>query len=315
MAEQLMSLICDGVNSCISPSGLTEMLCMLMEGARNNTKTQILAALDNVYKKGQTKHKNVSSAIFVDRWYFDHWTSNNCIKSLDFYSGEAFKCINNWAEKATNGKIKNIFQNDDSFRDTKCVFINVVYFKGFWKQPFENTCTNIFHTLNDGDVDVSMMSCDGYFNVSDDGNVIKLPYCDKRTVMYVVLNGTDWRKPLSAKHVEVYLPKFKIEAKYSLNDALRKMGVVDLFELGKCDLTGFTNEEFNHLYASKIEQMTYINVDELGTEAAAVTSGICVDGCLPDPDVIFRADHPFRYYIVDENKEVMFAGQCVNPVA
>lgn len=310
-----MSFICDDVNSCISPLGLTEMLRMLMEGARNNTRSQILAALDNVYEKEQTEHKNVTSAIFVDTSYFNHWTSNRCIKRLDFHSGDAFKCINNWAKDATNGKIKNVFENDDSFRDTMCIFINAVYFKCFWKQPFEDTFTDIFHTLNEGDVDVSMMSCYGYFNVSDDGNVIELPYRDERTVMYVVLNGTDWRKPLSVKHVNVYLPKFKIEAKYTLNDALCQMGVVDLFKAGKCDLTGFTNEEYNRLYASKMEQITYINVDELGTEAAAVTGCVCVDSCLPAPDVTFRADHPFRYYIVDENQDVMFAGRCVNPVA
>ena len=64
-------------------------------------------------------------------------------------------------------------------------------------------------------------------------------------------------------------------------------------------------------YLDSILQNTYMNVDENGTEAAAVTvGGMGGSAAIPDEPIPFVADHPFYFAIVDEiNNEMLFAGQ------
>lgn len=49
-----------------------------------------------------------------------------------------------------------------------------------------------------------------------------------------------WTHPakMSPTEVEVKLPRFKLEATYDLNEALRSLGMVDVFDVTKSNLSG-----------------------------------------------------------------------------
>ena len=72
------------------------------------------------------------------------------------------------------------------------------------------------------------------------------------------------------------------------------------------------NPDYN-TYLMTALQKTYIEVDENGTEAAAVTMGAMggTTSAMPQPElVVFRADQPFVFFIRDDkNDQVLFIGE------
>ena len=117
---------------------------------------------------------------------------------------------------------------------------------------------------------------------------------------------------LALARMAVALPKFQFESEYknNLKAALQAIGLTAPFDGGLC------------IYASggcalidKIIQKTFINLNEDGVEAAAVTAIILVSG-LPPPEtpILFMADHPFQFFIYDSTEElVIFEGRVGNP--
>ena len=52
--------------------------------------------------------------------------------------------------------------------------------------------------------------------------------------------------------VEVSLPKFKLESEIDLNDNLKAMGMVEMFDKNKADFSGMTGGVNKNLYVSKV---------------------------------------------------------------
>ena len=112
--------------------------------------------------------------------------------------------------------------------------------------------------------------------------------------------------------VNIGLPKFKIEYDTSLVQALQQFGVRDAFIPEIADFSGIAKD----LFITDIIHKTYISVDEIGTEAAAVTA-ITMDNATAMPeqkeekDVIL--DRPFAFAIIDlENNTIFFSGKITN---
>jgi serpin B len=109
----------------------------------------------------------------------------------------------------------------------------------------------------------------------------------------------------------VELPKFKIEAKFDLIEKLEKLGIKDLFNGKKADLSGFTGSK--GLYASAMIQKAFIEVNEEGSEAAAATGMIVSSRSLSEP-ASFICDHPFLFFIRDSKTGlVLFMGRVLDP--
>ena len=115
--------------------------------------------------------------------------------------------------------------------------------------------------------------------------------------------------------VSLALPKFRIEYSLGLTDILKALGMVDAFDAGKANLGKIMDLEKlgENLFVSDVLQKTYIDVDEKGTEAAAVTAILVkTTGALinqPDP-IEFTADKPFYFAIRDNTSgELLFVGR------
>ena len=250
------------------------------------------------------------------------------VDNLDFASSDAVNMVNNWAYDRTNGKIEDIV---DNFDDATVLFLaNALYFKGTWKYRFDpnETIEDVPFYTDNGTENVEMMFMDNtnfsYF-ANDIFSSVLLPYKNDRYQMMVLLphqnyNTEDISEELSVTNLEnwleaytetkltVQLPKFKMEYKNELNDELIELGIQSAFDSN----ADFSNINSNaDLQISKVIHKTFIEVNEEGTEAAAVTGVEIVVTSAPPS---FIANKPFLYLIRDSfTGSICFMGKVGRP--
>ncbi|XP_076991402.1 serpin B11 isoform X3 [Tamandua tetradactyla] len=249
---------------------------------------------------------------------------------------ETRETINAWVESKTYGKVKNLFAKGTIDSSSVMVLVNVIYFKGQWKNKFEERETiKAPFQLSDGkSVIVEMMHQTGMFKLAFIGEpqmqVLELPYVNNRLSMVILLpvglaNLKQIEKQLNLKtfqkwtsssnmvkrEVEVHIPRFRLEIKYELNTLLRSLGMTDIFDQMKADLSGISPAK--HLYLSKVIHKSYVDVNEEGTEAAAATGDSVGVKRLPIR-AQFMANHPFLFFIrhIDTNT-ILFCGRLTSP--
>ncbi len=258
-------------------------------------------------------------------------------RELDFSTPEAVDTINDWVETRTNGLIDEMVEYPIDPM-TVLFLINAVYFLGEWSEPFNPDLTqnDIFHGPKGEIADVPFMQRnDDYAYLEKEGEfqAVRLPYGEKeRLAMYVFLPhgqrslsefvaGLDgdtwyeWQGQFKTMEGHLALPRFSMEYEKSLNDVLQAMGMDIAFDESRADfLDMVVRDEGPRLYISEVKHKSFIEVDEVGTEAAAVTSvEIRVESAPLD---YFRMDvnRPFFFLIHDrETNEILFTGTVVDP--
>ncbi|MEX0862290.1 serpin family protein [Nitrosopumilus sp.] len=249
------------------------------------------------------------------------------IESVDFSSKEkSLDIINQWADTKTRGKIKKIFDALDP--NTKLAITNAIYFKGNWSEPFdkEKTVMSDFHVTPKVTVQVPMMeSKTTFYNIAinDLVQILELPYYGDRLSMIILLpkdptgmtslegdlsadNLNKWKEEMHKKKIKLYMPKFKLETTYDLKYLLQEMGIHDAFD--DADFGGISN---SGLYIDKAVHKAIVDINEEGTESAAVT-GILVAESGP---LEFTLDRQFIFLIQDnETGSILFIGKVVDPL-
>lgn len=254
------------------------------------------------------------------------------IEGLDFASPSALNTINKWASDNTNGKIPKVL---DGISDDAVMFImNALYFKGDWSYQFDKSKTSErpFYPDNLPSVNVPTMNGEVGAKVvyRDKFRAIEMPYGRTNFTMIVIvpedglksfnssLNPDLWNSLTSElDELEefgkciVYFPKFKFSYEKFLNNQLQAMGMVDAFIPYVADLSGISDAE---IFVSFVKQNTFVEVDEVGTEAAAVTTiGIELTSMPPQPKE-FVIDRSFIFAIRERTTNtLLFIGQVVNP--
>ncbi|XP_026148558.1 leukocyte elastase inhibitor-like isoform X1 [Mastacembelus armatus] len=264
------------------------------------------------------------------------------LESVDFKTSyEAARLnINNWVEKKTQGKIKDVLASGVVDSLTRLVLVNAIYFKGNWNKQFnESATTDAQFRLNKNNTKpVKMMHQKTKFPLTFipelSCQILEMPYKGKELSMLIFLpneiadNSTgleklekeltydkfvEWTRPDMMDEVEVCvgLPRFKMEEKYDLKTVLVSMGMVDAFDERKSDFSGMSPA--NDLFLSKVIHKAFVEVNEEGTEAAAATAAIMMLRCAMRP-ATFVADHPFLFFIRhNPTKSVLFAGRYCSP--
>lgn len=111
--------------------------------------------------------------------------------------------------------------------------------------------------------------------------------------------------------VAISFPQFTMEDSYDLNSVLQDMGIKDIFDETKADLTGISKSPNLHL--SRIIHKSFVEVDEMGTEAAAASGAVAAEKSLPSW-VEFNADHPFLFFIRhNPTHTILFCGRVYSP--
>lgn len=113
------------------------------------------------------------------------------------------------------------------------------------------------------------------------------------------------------RELEVHIPRFKLEIKYELNSLLNSLGMTDIFNEIKADLSGIS--PVDGLYLSKVIHKSYVDVNEEGTEAAAATGDSFLVKRLPIR-ARFLANHPFLFFIRHSpTNTILFCGKLASP--
>lgn len=263
------------------------------------------------------------------------------LESLDFRNPErARRTINNWVEKQTRKKIVDLISAGVLQENTRLVLTNAIYFEGGWASEFSKQATQkaTFHLTAEETIDVLTMEQQKNFPYTEDADaqVLALPYRGNELSMVVVLpkkneglatvesNLTNdryegWMKDLGrARPIITYLPKFKLKSQFRLSGALKSMGMKTAFSHA-ADFSAMSKNE--RLSISAVIHQAFVEVDEVGTEAAAATAigvaptaSIIEDQEPPEP-ITFRADHPFLFMIRDNRTSaILFMGRMQHPV-
>ena len=263
------------------------------------------------------------------------------MSSLDFTENEkAARTINDWVKTQTQDKITDLIPADSLNALTRLVLVNAVYFKADWAAQFEKdrTVPGRFWVTETESKEVEMMSMKGHemdFARLDqlDSSMVELPYKGNRIVMQLILPGErtgvyDLENKLTEVDlpslfsqnkkdikVDLRLPRFKLSHSLTLSDSLKQMGMEDMFNKDKADLSGITGEN-DGLYVSTVLQKVFVEVNEEGSEATAATELTIRRRCLPPPNQKFNVDHPFLFIIRDRlTGMILFQGRVVDPSA
>jgi serpin B len=265
----------------------------------------------------------------------------------DFYDGafnevnfvalpdEAVKSINAWVSDKTREKIKELMRRDCINADTRLILTNAVYFKGQWVELFDraDTTDEDWHGP-DGISKVPMMHRKGgyYHYYQGDGfQALDMPYEGFELSMLIVLptkkdglTALEMRFTAEGMYRQVVdgldqeegiivsLPRFTLEAEFRLKPVLCALGA----ELAFSDEADFSGIGEEPLQISEVIHKAFVEVNEEGTEAAAATgvsAGLCLVRPATEP-VVFKADHPFLFFIRDrDTNAVLFSGRLLDP--
>jgi serine protease inhibitor len=254
---------------------------------------------------------------------------NAAIREMDFSRPDAKDIINEWILQNTGGRIKKAL--DFIPPEIVMYLINAIYFKGAWLFEFDpqNTYAADFTTPY-GSRTCQMMSHPEatlmYFR-TDDFQAVDLPYGNGKFSMSVFLpaaglsvddfitqfTDTRWKQWIvrfDSTTIQLGLPKFKVEYGTLLNDVLTTMGMGVAFT-GAADFSRINPG--GGLYISRVIHKTFVEVNEEGTEAAAVTIVEMLESASPATARMI-VDRPFVFVIWDHTTgAILFIGKIVEP--
>jgi serine protease inhibitor len=254
------------------------------------------------------------------------------VNALDFNDPDAIDVINGWVNNKTHGLIEKIF--DSMHPDAVMYLVNAIYFKGIWKHEFEEskTVNEIFYNSAGTEISTDYMkqSISLKTLVTDRFTMAELPYGQGNFSMTVLLphegfttddvadsltqeNWDFWISQLYMREVDLSLPKFKFEYKKQLNDVLTSLGLGIAFT-DFADFSGINGT--GGLQISKVMHKSFIEVNEEGTEAAAVTGVEIIVESLPETPLQFHVNHPFVFALRETTTgAVLFLGKVQDPTA
>lgn len=313
-----------------------------------NERRSAFAALYNHINEPSTAYElSTANALWVQQEYVLRDEYIDTLKR--YYVGEAQNVhfrnapqeaalkINTWAAENTQGKIPTLLEPNVLTENTRLVLTNAIYFKGQWEYAFDAKSTKEENfILNSGDaVQAPLMQQRNNaalfpYAETDELQILEMPYKGDRLSMMVLLPKDqnaleslersltieqldEWRKAVKKQRVDIWMPKFSFNTHYRLNETLKNLGMPTAFTEGSADFSGIDTTQ--ELYIQFVVHKAMIDVNEKGTEAAAAT-GVGGGGITsaPPPAPLFRADHPFLFFIQDQETGILlFFGRMEDP--
>nr|DBA24618.1 TPA: hypothetical protein GDO54_012248 [Pyxicephalus adspersus] len=268
-------------NLFFSPLSISSALAMVYLGAKGNTAAQMSKVLQ--FEKAKNVHSSFQSLITeINKPGTDYLlrTANRLYGEKSFAFLEVTLTPTSVGKRTedvhegTDQAIPEVLSQGSVNSTTKLVLVNALYFKCDWAEKFN---------------------------------------AEQTTEAPFMLNKfQEWTHPdnMYPINVNVHLTKFKLEDSYKLKSVLSSLGMVDVFDASRADLLGMLRSK--NLYLSEVVHKTFVEINEEGTEAAAVTAGIAMMCMLREEE--FNANHPFLFFIRhNETKSLMFAGRYSSP--
>lgn len=249
------------------------------------------------------------------------------LKQVDFKDSSLKKQMDKSICDATHGLIKELGLQLNE--DTVAVIADILYFKASWSSPFDkyDTKDQVFYgTKGKQKVPMMKQTDDYYYQETSSYQLVCLPYrCfvedDVRFTMRVYLpkpkHSFDevlseiWDSEFSPctelQEVKLSLPRFSVESNIDMKELLPELGLDCIF-----NSNDLIPESIKDLRVQQFIQQIKVEVNESGTEAAAVTSMCCEVGCAPferPEPIVMKVNRPFMFEIAEEStKTILFAG-------
>ena len=346
-------------NTFISPASIYLALAMAYNGARGNTQKAMAECLkanhisiNELNRFGKEfmgyLHSmkndvtiNIANSIWIRH---DFRVLPDFIRrNADSYSAlvknitmnqQGLRTINQWIEKKTQQKIKDMLKRIDPA--AVMFLVNAIYFLGNWEKKFDERLTRDydFHLAEGGKIKTKTMNQFGDFPYyeNEDFQAVRLDYKNKKLGMVLVLPREG--KPLSGllrtlsffgqydkiianlnrRKGSVFIPRFKFKYSKDLIPVLKSMGMGVAFT-SAANFTGINPN--GRLFINLVQHDAFVEVNETGTEAAAATIVGFARTSAPQYQVrpfVFRADRPFFYFIADNERKIpLFMGTLYKP--
>lgn len=280
-------------------------------------------------------------------WFQEEWVTEPEYLQLleDYYNAPPFfvdfrteyeatrQVINDWVYEQTRKRIADLLPEEALDALTRFVLVNALYFRAFWEVPFpvEATSDVDFHVSDEETITVAMMLKDHMpvlYATDEIATAIALSVKDGDFSFVAVLpaEGKSLEEVAGAIAAEdfslnvaewtpgswqVHLPRFRVEASVELKKVLSDMGVVDAFVPHLANFTGIYNGPEPELHITDAFHKAFVEVNEIGMEAAAATA---VVGGITSVPPVFKVDRPFLFFITENTTgTVLFGGQVMRP--
>lgn len=300
----------------------------------NNTYKLLVPALVEV---DNTVDFSVANAVWIKKGFsvgssftttLQKWYDAQ-VETLDF-NAQAVKTINDWCAQKTNNRIKEIIRELDA--NMRLIYTNALYFKGIWTSKFEkgDTEEGLFTNADNTAATVSYMcQTESFLYGSDDhASYVSLPYGNEAYSMVIMLpkegisaaklasalTPAVWENRMNSMHrreVDLQIPSFTFEfdTEQMMIPVMKRLGMEDAFSALTADFSGIAPDVFIGL----LKQKTFIDVNESGTEAAAVTVIGVELTSLPPAAVPFHVNRPFLYAIREiSTGAILFMGMMTS---
>ncbi|KAM9848824.1 antithrombin-III [Aulostomus maculatus] len=245
--------------------------------------------------------------------------------------------INNWISNKTENRIQDTLPEGVLDANTVLVLVNTIYFKGQWKNMFdkENVFMSNFHVSESRTCSVNMMYQEARFRYhyfpDDQVQLLEMPYRGDDITMVIILPSkgssvtqvedsldlkklTGWLAQMKETTVSVHIPRFQVEDSFSLKEKLENMGLTDLFSPEAASLPGMLEDGTGSLFISDAYHKAFLEVNEEGSEAAAVTSVVAIGRSIDFNREVFLADRPFLLLIRESTiNTLLFTGRVADP--
>ncbi|MBQ8414851.1 MAG: serpin family protein [Clostridia bacterium] len=345
----------NGENLFLSPMSILFALAMTSNGAAGETLAQMelvfgierdelneyLHTYINSLNEGEKTKLGIANSIWFKKDPLLTVNQSFLQKNADYYGAEIYKTsfdmttladINSWVRRETRGMIPSIIESISS--DTIMYLINTIAFEAEWATTYKSTQVKdgIFTKEDGTEQRAEFMYCtEGKFIEDENatgfikrykGNyafVALLPNEGVSISDYIAsLNGEGVASMLASSvstTVRTSLPKFSTKFEADIADVLYSMGMTDAFDVDLADFSQLGSYEEQNIYIGNVLHKTFIDVEERGTKAGAVTVVSMKDGSAAppeDPKEVYL-DRPFVYMIIDtENNIPLFIGSMTD---
>ena len=292
-----------GENLIISPLSIFQALSLAANGAKGDTLSEMIDLLEapsiddlNIINYEIISAINKFKTIDIANAVMTKFSPlQDFIDIAEQYCApveplENVEQVNDWCSEKTHGKINKILDNLNP--ETVMIILNAVYFKDEWLSQFPEGLTKDlpFYNFGTTETNVKTMTQIEYFGYYEDKKVqaLEMEFLHDRMSALIILpaegidinnyintlstSNEEYKKivnGLKMAKVHIQLPKFEVNFSDKLNEVLKDLGMYNAFKSGYADFRGLREE--GELYISNVIHKTYLKVNELGTEAAAVT--------------------------------------------
>lgn len=332
-----------------SPASFYMALSMLAEGALDDTYRQLMdllccesleelrnnnAILYNQNEDDDNGRVKLANSVWIDNSLN---VNNEYLENLikDYYAeaynvninSETLELIAKWINENTYDFLNVKKEDLEKFLDSVLILVNTIYFNSEWKKEFSEDRTYDQLFINDKENMIPFMhhGVNGNYYNTECFTCATDQFKNGYKIYYVLpkddysINdcfNDDLVNLLSGNILGLYneinfsVPKFKFQNDLDLVNASIELGVVDVFDETRSNLSKI----YDDLFVKNIKQIAGIQFDEKGVEAAAATIiGIYTTSVAPVYPIDFVLDRPFMYYITDNMNNVIFMGVCYNP--